>query len=155
MDLPPTGVPPSRYFVNVEAVIYKEGRYLTILRGSQESHAPGSLAFPGGKVEQAGEAQDVLEETLRREVREEVGLEVGPELVYVESKAFVADDGRPFIDVVFLCYYQRGQPVIGDPGEVARLAWMTADQILSNPTAPAWTRQSVMLAERKRLERQW
>jgi 8-oxo-dGTP diphosphatase len=60
------------YIVNVEGAVVRseDGRYLMVVRGEQESHASGALTFPGGKVEDAGSADDVLEETLRREIRQ-------------------------------------------------------------------------------------
>ena len=56
------------YIVNVEGAVVKDGRYLMIVRGEQESHAPGALTFPGGKVEDAESVDNVLEETIRREI---------------------------------------------------------------------------------------
>jgi 8-oxo-dGTP pyrophosphatase MutT (NUDIX family) len=143
------------YIVNVEAAIFYDGRYLIIVRGPEESHAPGGLAMPGGKVEMSGSVPDVLEATLRREIVEEVGVEVQDEMAYVESNAFVADDGEPVVDVVFLCRYKRGTPTIADPGEVAAIQWMTPAEILSHPEIALWTRQSIARAERVRATRQW
>ncbi len=145
---------PYWYIVNVEAAIVKDGRYLMIVRGEGDSHAPGALAMPGGKVENVRQLDDVLEETLRREVREEVGVEV-TDIQYIESKAFVADDGDPVVDVVFLCRYESGTPAISDPGEVAAMHWMTAGEIAEHPKTPPWTRQSIELAEQKRIANQW
>jgi 8-oxo-dGTP pyrophosphatase MutT (NUDIX family) len=145
------------YVVNVEGAVVRseDGRYLMVVRGEQESHAAGALTFPGGKVEGAGSADDVLEETLRREIMEEVAVEVHDDMVYLESKAFVADDGEPVVDVVFLCRYRSGEPGVGDPGEVAAVRWMTAEEILAHPETPPWTRQSIELAERRRVARGW
>ncbi len=64
------------YIVNVEAVVHRKDRYLMVVRGAGESHAPGLLSLVGGKVEAAGDAQQILEATLRREIREETGIEV-------------------------------------------------------------------------------
>jgi ADP-ribose pyrophosphatase YjhB (NUDIX family) len=144
-----------RYIVNVEAAILKDGRYLMIVRGEQESHAPGVLTLVGGKVENAGNTGDILGTTLRREVREEVAVELEGELAYVEGNAFVADDGEPVVDIVFLCRYAGGTPTIADPGEVAAIRWMTPEQILADPLAPPWTRQSIERAEQVRLARGW
>jgi len=143
------------YVVNVEGVIVKDGRYLMIVRGERESHAPGALTFPGGKVEGSENVDNVLEETIRREIREEVGIEIHDEVVYVESKAFVADDGEPVVDIVFLCRHRSGEPVVGDPGEVAAIDWMTLDEILEHPKTFPWTRQSILLAEEKRVAKGW
>jgi 8-oxo-dGTP pyrophosphatase MutT (NUDIX family) len=143
------------YIVNVEAAIYHDGRYLTIVRGLEESHAPGGLSIPGGKVEASGNVPDVLEATLRREIMEEVGVEVHDEMAYVESNAFVADDGEPVVDIVFLCRYKQGTPTISDPGEVAAIEWMTPDEIQNHPEIAPWTRQSIERAERVRAARRW
>jgi 8-oxo-dGTP diphosphatase len=145
------------YIVNVEGAIVRpdDGRYLMVIRGEQESHAPGVLTFIGGKVEDAGIADNVLEETLRREIREEAGVEVFDEMAYVESKAFFADDGDPVVDVVFLCRYRSGRPTVGDPGEVAAVCWMTLEEILGHPKTPPWTRHSIQLAEDRRLAKGW
>jgi 8-oxo-dGTP pyrophosphatase MutT (NUDIX family) len=141
----------TRYIVNVEAAIVHGERYLMIVRGQRETHAPGALSMVGGKVEGAGNVASVLEATLRREIAEEVGVEVAPEPEYIESKSFVSDDGDPVIDVVFLCYYSGGTPAIADPGEVRAIRWMTAAEILAHPQAPPWLRQSIELAERMRI----
>ncbi len=146
---------PHRYIVNVEAAVVKDGRYLMIVRGEQESHARGVLTIPGGKVEHAGSTDNILEDTLRREIEEEVGVQVYPDVAYVESKAFIADDAEPVVDVVFLCRYKSGTPTIGAPGEVAAIQWMTAQEIAEHPRTPPWTRQSIELAEEQRIARQW
>ena len=141
------------YIVNVEGAIVKDGQYLMIVSGEDE-YAPGGLNFPGGKVEGAGSADDILEETLRREIAEEVGLEVHAGMAYVRSSAFVAE-GDLVVDVVFLCRYKAGTAVAADPGEVAAVRWMTANEALSHPETPPWTRQSLELAEKVRVQRGW
>ena len=145
----------DKYVVNVEGVIVKEGHYLLAIRSDKEDHAPGGLAPPGGKVEGTGSAANILETTLRREIAEEVGLEVQDEMVYLESNAFVADDGDPVVDVVFLCRYKAGTAVAATSAEVAGVQWMTADEVRGHPQIAPWTRQSIELAERKRLEKGW
>ncbi len=143
----------DKYIVNVEGAVVKDGQYLMIVR-SEEEYAPGGLSFPGGKVEGAGNLDDILEETLRREIAEEVGLEVHDEMVYVRSSAFVAE-GDPVVDVVFLCCYRAGTAVAADPAEVAAVRWMTAREAIAHPETPPWTRMSLELAERIRLEKGW
>jgi 8-oxo-dGTP diphosphatase len=147
---------PIWYIVNVEGVVVRsiDGRYLMVVRGAGESYMAGGLAFPGGKVEGAGSEDNVLEETLRREIREEVGVEVGDDMMYLESHSFVAEDD-PVVDVVFLCRYQSGEAIAADPDEVAAVRWMTAREILDRPETPPWTRRSVELAEGKRIARGW
>ena len=141
------------YIVNVEGAIVKDGQYLMVVRGEEE-YAPGGLNFPGGKVEGMNDADDVLEETLRREIAEEVGLEVHTEVAYLRSSAFVAE-GDPVVDVVFLCRWKSGQAFAADPGEVAAVRWMTAAEAIAHPETPPWTRLSLELAEKERIKRGW
>jgi 8-oxo-dGTP pyrophosphatase MutT (NUDIX family) len=141
------------YIVNVEGAVVKDGEYLMVVRGEQE-YAPGGLNFPGGKVEGVSSLDDVLEETLRREIAEEVGLEVHREMAYVRSSAFVAE-GDPVVDVVFLCRYRAGTAVAADPDEVAAVRWMTVAEAIAHPETPPWTVLSLEMAERVRLERGW
>jgi 8-oxo-dGTP diphosphatase len=143
----------DKYIVNVEGAIFKDGRYLMIVRGEEE-YAPGGLSFPGGKVEGAGGADGVLEETLRREIDEEVGLEVHDEMAYVRSSAFVAE-GHPVVDVVFLCRYKSGTAFAADPGEIAAVRWMALSEAVAHPETAPWTRHSLELAEKVRLEKGW
>jgi 8-oxo-dGTP diphosphatase len=143
----------DRYIVNVEGAIVKDGRYLMVVRGAEE-YAPGGLNFPGGKVEGCTAADDVLEETLRREIGEEVALVIHDEMAYVRSTAFVAE-GEPVVDVVFLCRWKSGRAVAADPAEVAAVRWMTVAEVFAHPETPPWTRLSLELAEKVRLARGW
>jgi 8-oxo-dGTP pyrophosphatase MutT (NUDIX family) len=138
------------YVVNVEGALVQDERYLLIVRGAGESHAPGMLSLPGGKVEQAGAAVGVLEATLRRELREEVGVEIEDAPAYVDSTAFVADGGEAVINIVFLCRHRAGEAHPAASEEVAQVMWMTAAEALADPRTPPWTRRSVELAERRR-----
>jgi 8-oxo-dGTP diphosphatase len=150
------------YLVNVEAAVYHQGRYLMIIRGMNESTAPGTLSFPGGKVERAGETPDILEATLRREIREETGVEVGAELVYVHSRSFIggnADRGlKPILDLLFLCRYQSGEAQVtgaAEPGEIAGLAWRAVAEVLADPLAPDWTLRDLLAADAARQKLGW
>jgi 8-oxo-dGTP pyrophosphatase MutT (NUDIX family) len=144
------------YIVNIEGIVVRptDGRYLMVVRGAGESYMPGALSFPGGKVEGAKSEDNVFEETLRREIREETGVEVADEMVYVESHSFIAE-GDPVVDVVFLCRYESGEATAADPDEVAAVRWMTVREILDRPETAPWTRQSIELAEKKRLAKGW
>jgi 8-oxo-dGTP diphosphatase len=143
----------QRYIVNVEGAVVKNGQYLMIVRGEGE-YAPGGLSFPGGKVEGSGATGNILEATLHREIAEETGLRVHEEMIYIRSSAFVAE-GDPVVDVVFLCRYKAGEAFAADPAEVAAVHWLTADEVMAHPETPPWTRLSIELAEKARLERGW
>ena len=135
--------------IDVEGAVERNGEYLMIVRGQAESHAPGALSFPGGKVEPTDGPDNALESALRREVREETGVEVHPTVTYVESGLFDMDDGRKALAVVFLCHYRAGSPSPGSE-EVESVQWMTPDEIRRDRRANPWLRASVLAAERTR-----
>jgi 8-oxo-dGTP diphosphatase len=145
----------ERYIVNVEAAVVDRGRYLLAVRGMGEGHAAGAVSPIGGKVEGPEVSDDVLEETLRREVEEEVGLRIRGRMEYVESKAFTTDDGERVVDVVFLCRHEGGGPRVVEPEEVSSLTWMTKEVVLAGEEVPAWTRRSISLAQQKRRALGW
>ena len=144
----------ARFVVNVEALVVRDGRYCTIVRGANVPQAPGGFGFPGGKME-ADAGDDALEATARRELWEEVGVEVGPEMAYVESHLFVADDGTPVLDVVMLCQWAAGEGHPAAPEEVAAVAWLTAEEILADRRTMPWTAGSLRRAEEVRRARGW
>src|SRR5258708_5716846 len=137
------------HIVNVEGAIVRDGHYLLVIRGQAETHAAGMLSLVGGKVDDAGDTVNILEETLQREIREEVGIEVG-DMIYVHSTAFIDGANFPVIDVVFLCRWMAGEATIVDADEVAEIRWLNANEILTNPDTPDWTRNSVRRAEKMR-----
>jgi 8-oxo-dGTP diphosphatase len=140
------------YIVNVEAAIYKNGKWLIIKRSEKEEHAPGLLAMVGGKVETEAAENNVLEETLRREIMEEVGIEVSKTLHYVESKSFISDQGQAVIDIVFLCEYQSGEPKCISADEVSEIYWMSSTEIFEHKNVPVWLKESIEKADNIRLE---
>jgi 8-oxo-dGTP diphosphatase len=146
-----------RHIVNVEGAIFKEGRYLLVVRGEAESHASGALTLVGGKVEffENSDEDNILENTLRREILEEVTIEIEDEMEYIKSGSFFTDDGEPVVDIVVLCKYRSGTASIGDAGEVASLHWMTPEEIIRSKDVPEWTRRGIEKAEKKRIELGW
>lgn len=125
------------YVVNVEGAVVDGGEYLLIERAADEEHAAGSLAFPGGKVENPPEGEDAIEATARRELREEVGIEVGA-VEYVHSRTFVADDGTPCLNVVTRCEHVGGEPRVREPGEVAAVHWVTPEELRDRDDVPGF-----------------
>ncbi|GEM_PF-260804 len=135
------------YIVNVEGVVLRAGGQVALIRRSlKERHAAGQLSLPGGKVEGERGTQNVLEETLRREVLEEIGVQVAAEMVYLESRAFVTDDGKPVVDVVFACRWLSGELCAVDADEVAGAVWLPLKEAVARDDLPPWTRASLVLA---------
>lgn len=142
------------YIVNVEAAVYYNGRYLMVVRGSTEDIAPGTLTPPGGKVDLTGDVQDILEETLRREVREETGVELEDGVAYVESHSFRAGP-YVIVDIIFLARYRSGEPKAADEEEIAAIEWLTYDEITNDERAMVWTRETMRRAELVRRSLGW
>jgi 8-oxo-dGTP diphosphatase len=159
------------YIVNVEAVVWRggpfgppsgppgeearDGQYLMIVRGRTEGLAPGALTPPGGKVEVDGFVQDVLEETLRREVLEETGVEVKPPFVYVESHSFEAG-GETLVDIIMLARYAGGDELKAiDPEEIAGIEWLSYEALMADGRTMPWTRETMRRAEALRRELGW
>lgn len=131
------------FVVNVQCAVIRDGRCLMIVRGDGVGHAPGVLAFPGGKVELEDGPSNVLERTALREVLEETGVRVSSNLRYIRSETFVITGGKPAVDVLFLGAYESGEPTITDSAEVADIRWMTWEEILLHPKTPPWLKESV------------
>ena len=143
------------FVVVAEGAVVRDGRYLMIVRGLNETQAPGMLAFPGGKVERTDGPDQVLEQAVRREIAEEVGLEIDQETLYLESASFTMDTGEPAVWVVFLCRYRgTGEPV-SESHEVDTAGWMTVPEIVTHPRAPDWMPATIDRAERLRAQVGW
>lgn len=135
------------FVVNVEGAIYRDDKWLMVERSAKETHAPGGIAFVGGKVDDEGNAVHILEKTLRREIEEEVGVVVKEQLHYVRSTSFVTDDGIRVVDIVFLCQFESGEPWQKCPDEVEAVFWMTYEEIMAHPETPVWLRENLECAE--------
>lgn len=131
--------------VNVDVALTRNGRWLLIVRGAEERHAPGTLGLVGGKVDTATPGSDILEATARREVAEEIGVDLsGVDLHYVESTLFTNDSGDPVLNVVFAGHLPAdARPVIASPAEVAALVWCHEADLEAGQSCPSWTRQSI------------
>ncbi|OGK29901.1 hypothetical protein A3G67_00440 [Candidatus Roizmanbacteria bacterium RIFCSPLOWO2_12_FULL_40_12] len=134
------------FVVNVEAAIHKDGKWLLGKRSDQE-YNPGTLSLVGGKVENVGIEEDVLEEALKREIKEEVDIEIDNELKYVKSSSFKGAN-QTVIDVVFLCKYKSGEAAPKDTEEITEVKWMTLAEVLENDAVQSWTKDSLSKASK-------
>jgi len=101
----------KKYSVIVNAVVTKDGRILISQRSLEEKHGPGTWSIPGGKLEYTGVVYEALQKTAQKEVREETGLEVKEEMHLLANNTFQHnEDALQVVAVVFLCYYESGNP---------------------------------------------
>jgi 8-oxo-dGTP pyrophosphatase MutT (NUDIX family) len=131
------------YFV-ANAIVFREsdGRCLILKRSDNEKVHPGKYCVPGGKLEweqfdlnnpsringDVLDFQGAVEELLAREIKEETNLEIGKELKYINSVAFVRPDGIPVVLIKFAAKYMSGE-VVPEEGAFTDFAWVNADEI--------------------------
>ncbi len=117
-------------------VVNKEGKYLIQRRAPERKRFPGEWTVPGGRI-QTGDYlalpketefywYNVLERTLKREVKEEAGLEV-TNVEYLTSLATVHKDGTPSLVISCMADYVSGEVTL-QPGESDAFAWVTSKE---------------------------
>jgi ADP-ribose pyrophosphatase YjhB (NUDIX family) len=117
------------HIVLVKGIVVKDGKYLIAQRSLKEVQAPGKWSLPGGKVELRTKEDDlnILEETVKREVKEETSIEIEENPQYLQSISFVRVDKAPVIGTLFLCKWKSG---IAKPLEDHdQVAWITIDEL--------------------------
>lgn len=119
--------------VAITAMVVKDGKYLIIRRSPNKKRFPGMWTVPGGKLETDDYTTlpkdttdywyNVLERTLRREVKEEVGIEI-KNIEYVTSLAAVHADGAPSLVISCIADYESGEVTL-QAEEADELAWVS------------------------------
>lgn len=122
--------------VAITAIIVKENKYLITRRSPNKKRFPGMWTVPGGKLEVSDyidlpkDTKDywynVLEKTLRREVREEVGIEID-NIEYVTSLATVHQDGSPSLVISCMADYIWGEVLLQE-NESDEYAWVNLEE---------------------------
>ncbi|HEY4161383.1 MAG TPA: NUDIX domain-containing protein [Candidatus Saccharimonadales bacterium] len=107
------------YQVTVKALLFKDGKLLTLITPT------GYLDFPGGRVD-TGERDLTWEESLEREVAEELGadlrIKVG-ETAFVTKRAYTSGGTAYAVAAIyFWAEYQSGQVALSD--EHAHFEWV-------------------------------
>src|SRR3989344_1672897 len=131
------------YFV-ANVVIYRDSdkKCLILKRHEREKGHPGKYAVPGGKLEWASmdlknptrrngdvlDFENAVEDLLKREVKEEAGIDIGHDLHYINSVAFVRPDGIPVILVKFATRYLKGE-VKPEEGGFTGFAWVNEKEV--------------------------
>jgi len=122
--------------VAITAIIVKDGKYLVTRRSPNKKRFPGLWTVPGGKLESGDYLRlekdtehywyNVLERTLRREVKEEVGLDI-KNIKYLTSLATVHADGAPSLVISCIADYFGGEVVL-QKEESDEFAWVTSEE---------------------------
>ena len=113
---------PLKY--GVVAVARRGDRFLAIRRGAAVA-APGRLCFPGGHVE-PGEAE---RDAVARECHEELAVVGAPlECVWRNVTAWRTALAWWTVDL------HAGAEIVPHPVEVAEVLWLTAEEMMAEPT---------------------
>lgn len=122
--------------VVITAIIEDKSKYLIMRRSANKKRFPGKWTVPGGHLETRDFVNtpketkeywyNVLEKTLRREVREEAGIEI-KDIEYVTSLATVHDDGAPSLVISCLAKYDSGDIQLQEE-ETDQFAWVNLEE---------------------------
>ncbi|MEK7187419.1 MAG: NUDIX domain-containing protein [Patescibacteria group bacterium] len=125
--------------VVITAMIVQGGKYLITKRSASKKRFPNMWTVPGGKLESKDYLElpkdtkdywyNVLERTLRREVKEEVGIDI-ENIEYVTSLATVHADGSPSLVISCMADYKGGEITL-DPAECDEYAWVSLEEAKS------------------------
>ena len=129
------------HIVLVKGWIQRGDHFLLAQRSSKELHTPGVWSLPGGKIDAVtDEVSDIMEETLKAEIREEVGLEVEPRaLIY--TNAFTRVDDATVVNATFLCRYTSGEARPLEDTEAVR--WYTLQELMALPDVVDFLRREI------------
>lgn len=122
--------------VAITAIIVKDNKYLITKRSMNKRRFPGMWTVPGGKMETNDYLKlpkdtkdywyNVLERTLRREVKEEVGIDI-EHIEYITSLATVHADGSPSLVISCLADYVSGEIQL-DKNESDEYTWVDLEE---------------------------
>ena len=122
--------------VVITAIVVKDGKYLITRRSPNKRRWPGMWTVPGGHLETSDYLDlpkdtefywyNVLEQTLRREVKEEVGIDID-HIEYVTSLATVHADGTPSLVISCIADWVAGE-VILQPEETDHFEWVSLEE---------------------------
>jgi 8-oxo-dGTP diphosphatase len=123
----------------IAAIIVRDGKYLITRRSKGKKRFPGMWTLPGGKLDTGDYVHlpkdtenywyNVLERTLRREVKEEVGIEIN-NIEYITSLATVHADGNPSLVITCMANFASGEIKL-QPEECDELAWVSIKEAQS------------------------
>jgi 8-oxo-dGTP diphosphatase len=122
--------------VAITAIVVQDGKYLIIKRAATKRRFPNMWTVPGGKLETKDYLDlpkdttdywyNVLEKTLRREVKEEVGIAI-ENIEYVTSLATVHADGAPSLVISCMADYVSGDVTL-QTEEADEFAWVSLEE---------------------------
>ena len=118
----------NNHSVLVNGVVFKDNEVLISRRSPDEKHEPGRWTIPGGKVDESEEIVfNILEKTLKREIKEETGVEVKKDFQLVTNNNFYRSTGQHVVAIVFKCKWESGEPKPLD--DTVECEWATKEEV--------------------------
>ena len=149
---------PYLHEIAITAIIAKDGKYLITRRSSNKRRFPGMWTVPGGKMEPKDYLQlpkdteyywyNVLERTLRREIKEEVGINID-NIEYVTSLATVHSDGNPSLVISCMADYINGDVKL-KKDESDKYAWVSLKEAKKYQLLDGIYEELVMVEKQKK-----
>lgn len=100
------------HLILVNGVVFKGNKALVSQRSWKELHEPGKWTVPGGKVERTkGVTFNIIEKTLKEEVKEETGVNIKKKIQLVTNNTFIRSTGQHVIALIFKCWYKSGKAI--------------------------------------------
>ncbi len=114
------------HVVLVAGFVQKGNKFLVARRDPKDNQSAGKWSVPGGKVDlELGE--NVVQRTLKRELKEEVGVEIADDIVLIGNDSFIRSSGHHVIGLIFLCKWKSG---IAKPLEDHdKITWLTLQEL--------------------------
>lgn len=98
------------HLILVNGVVFKNNKVLVSQRSWEEPHEPGKWTIPGGKVERTEDIVfNVIEKTLKAEIKEETGIEIKEKIQLVTNNTFIRSTGQHVVALIFKCWYKSGR----------------------------------------------
>lgn len=142
--------------VVITAIIVKDDKYLVLQRASHEKKFPLRWTVPGGKLTTADYIHlpkdtpdywyNVLERTLRREVKEEAGIDIR-NIRYVTSLADARGDDDPSLVISCMAEYDNGEVTLD--GSMVDFRWVSLEEA-KNVDLIEGIYEELVLAEKSR-----
>ncbi len=121
--------------VAITAIIVKNDKYLIIRRAKTKKKFPSMWCVPGGRLEPSDYKDlpkdtshhwfNIIEKTLRREIKEEVGLEID-NIDYLTSLTMIVGE-FPSLILSFTADYKSGEVVLQEE-ELDKAEWVTLEE---------------------------
>jgi 8-oxo-dGTP diphosphatase len=154
----------TAFEVVITAIVVKDGKYLITQRSKEKKRFSEMWTVPGGHLEPSDFLKfpkdtehywyNVLEQTLRREVKEEVGIAIG-DVEYVTSLGTVHVDGAPSLVISAMAEYVSGDVILQE-GETQDFAWVSLEEAKEYNLVDGIYDELVMAdAKRKGIQKEW